>query len=377
MPPPEQAESSNPYRNPTVEEDSDDEDLDDLDDVLQSFNSNNKPSGASAPPHQPILSPPPTTAPSSSSNQNLQSGNVDDDDEFEASLMEGMDALLKQLAGDHPPGPMLDAPSGSNFNNSLPKSTESGGLSKEAEEEAWQKALEMVLSGEGLKAMGLDDSTLSTQTNGNSRSPLGNPPPIPSNSSAPGSSSSNSKPSYEETLAKTLESLNQAGTKPSSGSNNVQQPDLSSLLASLGGDPDLLKDLNLGGGGGGGEDEDDGDLANVLEGMMKQLMTKEVLEEPMTELASKYPPYLSSPPSGISNEDLSKYQKQNQIVQKIVTIFRKSNYSDEKDGKEISELVSQMQDLGGPPKEILGDLPEGFDLGALGSLGNEDGCTMM
>ncbi|WWC96054.1 hypothetical protein V866_002921 [Kwoniella sp. B9012] len=359
MPPPEQAESSKSYRNPTVE-DGDDDDLDDLDDVLASFNTTSQQKNS-------ILPTPPITTTSAPQTQNQETDDNDDNDDFEASLMEGMDELLKQLAGTHPPGPMLDIPPHSSSSSaqskaqSISPASNGGGLSKEAEEEAWQKALEMVLSGEGLKAMGLDDEQ-QNKTKGESSS-QSQPQP-------------QAKASYEETLAKTLESLNKAGSKPNTNGSTQQQPDLSALLASLGGDPDLLKDLNLN-LDEGGEGEGDGDLADVLEGMMRQLMTKEVLEEPMNELASKYPTYLSSPPEGTTQEDLIKYGKQNEIVQKIVGTFKKPNYSDEKDGKEIAGLVSEMQDLGGPPKEIMGDLPEGFDLGALGSLGGEDGCTIM
>ena len=51
-----------------------------------------------------------------------------------------------------------------------------------------------------------------------------------------------------------------------------------------------------------------------------------------------------------------------------MTTFKKPDYSDERDGKDIARLVSEMQDLGGPPKEILGDLPEGFVSGVCRSV---------
>lgn len=54
------------------------------------------------------------------------------------------------------------------------------------------------------------------------------------------------------------------------------------------------------------------------------------------------------------------YKEQYALVKKIVDTFRKPGYSDDRDGKEIARLVGEMQDLGGPPKEIMGDLPEGF-----------------
>lgn len=59
-------------------------------------------------------------------------------------------------------------------------------------------------------------------------------------------------------------------------------------------------------------------------------------------------------------EALAKYREQSTVVRKILDTFEKKDYSDEKDGKEVARLVGEMQDLGGPPKQIMGDLPEGF-----------------
>ncbi|WVF69141.1 hypothetical protein IAT40_003915 [Kwoniella sp. CBS 6097] len=416
MPPsnPAGSSSSQTYRNPTVEEDDDDDDdLDDLDDVLASFNAPKQPAApasVSMPSSSGPFSAPPAGASVSAAELNPGGG---DEEDFEASLMEGMESLLRQLAGDHPPGPMAGPGPGP---SSAPQQSSSisgpgqaattastgdgsgqsgDGMSGEAEEEAWKKAVEMVLSGEGLAALGLDEEGSNqgqSKGKGKSRSTAtatnGNAPASPStpggNDGATGAGGS--KSSYEETLKRTLDSLNTAGTKPASnprsgsGSGAGGQPDLASLLASLGGDPDLLKNLDLAGlggegGDGDGEGDDDGDLADVLEGMMSQLMTKEVLEEPMTELASKYPPYLASPPSGTSTADIEKYKAQYVLVQRILSVFAKSDYSDEKDGKEIAGLVSEMQDLGGPPKEVMGDMPDGFDLGAMG--GGDEACTIM
>ncbi|WVQ96643.1 hypothetical protein IAU59_003748 [Kwoniella sp. CBS 9459] len=400
--------SSQNYRNPTVEEDEDDDDLDDLDDVLASFNAPKQPAMTSTS-VQSNIPPNPSGRPSASAFPSAAAtaggaGSVGDDEgDFEASLMEGMESLLRQLAGDHPPGPMAGpgvgaAPAASasiagRASAAAPSTSSSAaaqnGMSREAEEEAWKKAVEMVLSGEGLAALGLDEegpgpglghhgqgkgkSTLSSSTGLNGITSTSTSTSA-SAAGPTGAAAGGPKPSYEETLKRTLESLNTAGTKPTSKAGSGQ-PDLASLLASLGGDPDLLKNLDLGDIGGEGDEGDDGDLADVLEGMMSQLMTKEVLEEPMTELASKYPPYLASPPSGTPPADLEKYKAQHVLVQRILTVFAKPDYSDEKEGKEIAGLVSEMQDLGGPPKEVMGDMPEGFDLGALG--GGEEGCTIM
>lgn len=47
-------------------------------------------------------------------------------------------------------------------------------------------------------------------------------------------------------------------------------------------------------------------------------------------------------------------------MQQILVVFKRTNYSDDTDGKEVARLVGEMQDLGGPPNEIMGELPEGF-----------------
>jgi peroxin-19 len=287
-------------------------------DVLASFN---KPAQSSA-----STSTREAAVPPKSSTLNHSSG--DDDEDFEASLADGMESLLRQLAGDHPPGPMPDLPPSSSSALDPSNSTPLGELSPEEEEKAWQKALEMMLSGEGLEALGI--------------APNSPAPPLPS-SSAPRPQQAD-KPDFDETIRRTMESLRSPAS--SSSIPPAGGPDLSALLSQLGIDGD------------GGEGDDD--ISGLLDGMMAQLMTKEVLEEPMGELAAKYPAYLADPPKDISKEDMDKYRKQSDLVKRIVAIFGKSGYSDAQDGKEVARLVGEMQDLGGPPKEVMGDLPEGF-----------------
>ncbi|KIS02080.1 peroxin-19 [Cryptococcus deuterogattii 2001/935-1] len=325
--------SKHQYRDPQVDEDEDEDDLSDLDNVLESFQSS-RPSASTL---QREASLPSSTQPRSSTPPLEET-----DEDFEASLMQGMESLLRQLAGDYPPGVMPDIEGDGSPKPTDPKmagsrSVDPSPLSGEAEEAAWQNAVNTLLSGEGLAALGMDESRSSRDKEKASSKP----PPL--NDTAP-------KPSYEDTLRKTLESLKSAGQNNGARSSAAKdgQNDIASLFASLGGDPDLLKGMNLGEEGG------EEDFEGILEGMMAQLMTKEVLEEPMSELAVKYPPYLASPPPDTSPEDIAKYHQQYTL--------------------DIARLVSEMQDLGGPPKEVMGDLPEGFDLGVLG---NEDGCTIM
>lgn len=200
-----------------------------------------------------------------------------------------MESLLRQLAGDNPPGPMpgstSTAPSGPPTSSSAPGGNVNGRnqppLSAEEEEKAFQRAIEMMLSKEGLDALGLDE--------GGDRKPPLSPSGIKQERPTSPSSSSNSKSkarsqptrpevsSFEDTIKKAMESLNTAGDKKpgSTGAGGPDDPaDLARLLAQLGNDPNL--DL-----------EGDDELSGILDGMMGQLMTREVLEEPMAELASK------------------------------------------------------------------------------------------
>ncbi|ORX40022.1 Pex19 protein [Kockovaella imperatae] len=279
----------------------------------------------------------------------------DDGEDFDESLAQGMESLLLQLAGSNPPGPMPDkaTKTGPIETPSPPPRPWEGGMSPEEEEKAWQKAIEMMLSGEGLEALGLDK---------NQNAEAGpSQPPTPASASAPAPAPARPpNPSFDDTIRQTMEQLKSAG----SNTKTSDDATLAALLAQLGSDPSALDGL------GDGDDE----LGGLLDGMMAQLMTREVLEDPMVELASKYPGYLASPPAGVTPSELEKYRKQSALVDTIVKTFKKPDFNDDKDGREIARLVGEMQDLGGPPKEIMGDLPEGFDLGALGG---DEACTIM
>lgn len=172
-----------------------------------------------------------------------------------------MESLLRQLASQHPPGPMMDAdgaqrPGAKSRAAAISEEEEDppAGLSKQEEDDAWQRAIEMMLSGEGKEALGIDGSA----------------PHVPAGPSAP-----SSKPTFEETMRRTMESLQSPSDKAKAGADGMDAG-LADLFAKLGTDPSALDGLG----------DDDG-LGGILDGMMAQLMTKEVLEEPMAELAAK------------------------------------------------------------------------------------------
>ena len=114
----------------------------------------------------------------------------------------------------------------------------------------------------------------------------------------------------------------------------------------------------------------DGDFGKVLEGMMSQLMSKEILYEPLLELHSKYPEWIVNNPK---DSKLDVYKQQADLVKQIIEKFEDREYRDEDAAKkeEVMELMSTMQELGSPPKEILGE-----ELGMFDSNGAGD-CSIM
>ncbi|KAH9975510.1 Pex19 protein family-domain-containing protein [Lactifluus volemus] len=109
-----------------------------------------------------------------------------------------------------------------------------------------------------------------------------------------------------------------------------------------------------------GEDES---MQNLLENMMSHLMCKDVLYEPLNELNDKFPSYLASNEGKLSESDLARYKAQHVCASKIVALFEDPGYKDDdpKMKVDIVALMSEMQEHGTPPAEIMGELPPGLN----------------
>ncbi|CAO3679353.1 unnamed protein product [Umbelopsis vinacea] len=113
---------------------------------------------------------------------------------------------------------------------------------------------------------------------------------------------------------------------------------------------------------------DNGDFQNMLEGMMNQLMSKDLLYEPMKDLANKYPEWLESNKDKTPPAELEKYQQQYDYVKKIVAKYEDPNFDekDEKQASEVVDLMQKMQELGQPPAEMMEEMAPGMNLGPEG-----------
>lgn len=101
---------------------------------------------------------------------------------------------------------------------------------------------------------------------------------------------------------------------------------------------EMLKQMQ----GAAGEGEGDEDFSKMLLTMMEQLTSKEILYEPMRELADKYPAWLSKNEGKEPQEDINRYREQYGVVKEIVAKFEEPAYRDEND-KDRDYIIDRMQ----------------------------------
>lgn len=134
----------------------------------------------------------------------------------------------------------------------------------------------------------------------------------------------------------------------------------------------------------GVEDGQDGFMP-MMQGMMKSLLSKDILYPSLKELSQKYPHWLDENRDKTDKVQLEKYLQQQTIVGEICKEFESELSHDSEDRKKlrferIVDLMQQMQDLGQPPKEIVGDMAPGldFDENGLPKIpGTPQGCSVM
>jgi len=317
------------------------EDVDDLDDVLEEFN---KPAPPSRPPIPPVISQQPSIASSldtSNVSSTVPNANDPGDDsiseEFAKQFAAEMEAMMRTLSGE-------DAQSSSSPETEAAKKFH----------EAWEK---MVI--EDLEADGRGNDLLPVK-------------PVPSGDDSkqkeklPSDASGNGKEDpFQRAIRQAIDKLHDSDeTLKADSKNPASQDALENLLSTLG-------ELNVEDGEGEG-------LESMLETMMSQLMSKEILYDPLKELHTKYPEYLNEQKSSLSPEELHRYTQQSQRVSQIVAIFEKESYSDEDSTQstEILRLMNEMQSFGSPPPEIMGEMPPGFEFGEDGLPKLPEGCTI-
>ncbi|KAI3482111.1 hypothetical protein L1887_55242 [Cichorium endivia] len=341
------------------------DDLDDLDDVLDEFNA---PSGstraaaaASATAETPKAQPKPQVEDAAESK--VSGGEAEDvvSQDFAKELAEGMQALMKELGG------QANANGEGLMGGGEGAAAGDAGAAAEFNEEELMRQFEAMMAGFG----GGGPATASTSA------------ASASSASAPAAAGSASKPAnFNDAIAATMAKLKEsdasatsssaAADNPFAGLSGAEGEEMAKLLAALGGSGDLS---GLEGA------MDNPELTKMLEGMMDELMSREILYEPLKELRDKYPAYLAGADSrDISADDRKRYEQQLAYITQIVAVFDDPQY-DAKDAQmagRVQELMNQMQDCGSPPKEIVGDMPAELEsLPGFGGAGGNEECTIM
>lgn len=134
---------------------------------------------------------------------------------------------------------------------------------------------------------------------------------------------------------------------------------------------DMLTQLLAGLGNG---TDGDFDMSKLLTDMMEQLTSKDVLFEPIKDLNTKFPQYLKENEGVISAEEHTRYTKQYEITNEILAVFDEPGYDNDKseNRERIDTLLESLQELGDPPKELVGDDKDFPGFGGLGGVGGLD-----
>ncbi|KAK2170091.1 hypothetical protein LSH36_4g02038 [Paralvinella palmiformis] len=99
----------------------------------------------------------------------------------------------------------------------------------------------------------------------------------------------------------------------------------------------------------------------------------------------QYPKWLEDNSSKVSEKDLENYTKQFELMKTIVHEYESEGTGDSEDVKKkrfekILDTMQKMQELGQPPKDLIGDMPPGIDLDENGLPklpGSTDQCSIM
>lgn len=108
------------------------------------------------------------------------------------------------------------------------------------------------------------------------------------------------------------------------------------------------------------------DMQGLMDTMMRQLLSKEVLYEPMKEIGERYPEWLETHKAELSSEDRARYMRQYDFIKQLCHAYETTP----DDFQKVVDLMQSMQECGQPPPDIVRELAPGLELG-------EDGLPVL
>ena len=103
------------------------------------------------------------------------------------------------------------------------------------------------------------------------------------------------------------------------------------------------------------EGEGNNEFQGAMESIVKDIISKDSMYEPMRKLKDAYPEWLEANWQKLEDQDLERYNKQLDKVTEICAAFEIEVPSDQQDAnkEKIFELLNQLQELGHPPTELM------------------------
>mmetsp|Transcript_19618 Transcript_19618/g.49838 ORF Transcript_19618/g.49838 Transcript_19618/m.49838 type:complete len:232 (+) Transcript_19618:240-935(+) len=119
--------------------------------------------------------------------------------------------------------------------------------------------------------------------------------------------------------------------------------------------------------------------SDSVDGMIGMLLSKDILYEPIQELAQKMPAWVQEHDATLSAEERTRYTKQVVILRDLCGIYEREGDSlGPAQLERVMKALQDMQELGQPPKELLESLAPGMQLGEDGvPAGMPEGCCVM
>merc|ERR1719494_135847 len=101
-----------------------------------------------------------------------------------------------------------------------------------------------------------------------------------------------------------------------------------------------------------------------MEGMMENLLSKDLLYPSLKEIKEKYPQWFEENRSKISCDEFDKYKKQEAVVCKLCELFEGEKDSDSETVKKdrilkTVSLMEEMQTYGHPPSDMMESIVSG------------------
>jgi len=111
------------------------------------------------------------------------------------------------------------------------------------------------------------------------------------------------------------------------------------------------------------EFEGNAGYTGMVENMMKQLISKDVLYDPMKEMFAKYPVWLVANKGKLPADEYQNYVKQYGYIEQILSIY---DTQGDAGSAEVIRLMREMQDCGQVPPEIVKQMAPDLEFGGDG-----------